>query len=500
MNEPADYKIVAIPLNREPIISYLSSIPNHPNGAPVRILNQRPTVASEIEWCEKMKDKPSVEHLIWRDRPENHLTESTTDRLIPVEYIQEDEGYLTRNLGGWSPVYFGLIAAESDAFKTDPLLKEAIVLADYGENIESFGTDKSLVKKRLETEFGTDKPALVCQSVVRLHDWRKAQQFARSAVDMMAYADNLYLELAQDGVLLQASEDEPAVPKPILLDELTGQMVRIEIARRRFVADGNDAAAKRISQWQNGLRKNHGLHLILKGEYVMGRQRRSTVLIAADLGMVVKQPGVEPFHEAKMGAITHNGNPENWPTLTQNGAIVTPGGRLKLVIEQGIIVKLSRVFGHPIKCISTLGFIIEPYISGPTLQEYLLEDPARLTQKLYDYVLLHQLVCEELGVENGDWHSANFIVLENQASPSIDGVPKMVHIDWGAARPLEKHEQTRTLRNARLNQVKNIAFSFHNETLAAEFESLHQQTVDSKERLNELLELAKTIASENDGS
>ena len=497
MNQPDQYSIVAIPLNREGIISFLSSIPKRPKGAKVRVLNQRPTVASEIEWVEKMKEEPSVENLMWRDRPDNHLAETTTDRLIPVEYLREDEGYLTRNLGGWSPVYFGLIGANPDDFKTDPMLKEAVVLTRYGNQIKWFGTNKSLVISRLETEFGTEDAESVCRAILRLHDWRKRQQFARSAVDMMAYADSLYLELSHEGALSKPSEDGPAVPQPLLLDELTGQMVRIELARRDFVVSGNMEASDKISAWQNNLRAKHGLHLILKGEYVMGRQRRSTVLIAADLGMVVKQPGVEPFHEADMGAVTHNDNPENWPVLTRNGEVVTPGGRLKLVIEQGIIVKLSRVFGHPIKCISALGFIIEPYISGPTLQEYLLEDPSRLTQKMYDYILLHQLVCEELGVENGDWHSANFIVLESETSPSIDVVPKMVHIDWGAARPLEKHEYTSEMRDARLNQVKNIGFSFHHEKLAAEFESLHQQTVVNQERLHELRVLARNISSEN---
>ena len=74
-------------------------------------------------------------------------------------------------------------------------------------------------------------------------------------------------------------------------------------------------------------------------------------------------------------------------------------------------------------------------------------------------------MCEALGVENGDWHSANLIVGES------DG--KLVHIDWGAARPLRDGELTESGRKARLDQVRNIAYSFHDESLAARTLHLH---------------------------
>ena len=104
----------------------------------------------------------------------------------------------------------------------------------------------------------------------------------------------------------------------------------------------------------------------------MGRQRRSTVLIAEELGIVAKQPGAEPFHEAHLNANTHKGTPENWPAITGNGEIVTSCGRMRLIIEQGLIIRLNHIFGHKIRCVSSLGFIIEPYVSGPTLKSICL--------------------------------------------------------------------------------------------------------------------------------
>jgi hypothetical protein len=169
---------------------------------------------------------------------------------------------------------------------------------------------------------------------------------------------------------------------------------------------------------------------------------------------------------------------------------------MSLTIEQGLVLRLNHVFGHNIKCISALGFIIEPYVSGPTLQEYLLDDPSRLTPDLYEYVVLHQLICEELGVENGDWHSANFIVIGSESSPFINGVPKMIHIDWGAARPLKEGEKTIEKQLGRMNQVLNIGFSFQDGHLASEVEKLHSNIVEDEERLIELRDLAAKIVNE----
>ena len=492
------HRIVAIPLNREPIISFLKNHSPVPRGVPIRVLGQRPSVGAETEWIERLTENPSVEQLLWRDQPATHLTETTTDRLIPIEYIKEDEEYLSRNLGGWSPVYFGLIEANESDWKSDTLLSQAKVLEDYGNDIKHFGPDPELVEYRLKKEFGTDSINEISNAITRLHDLRLKENFARSAVDMMNYGDKLFTELVSDGDLSHKNAKGPAIPKVLLIDELMGQHVRIELARREFVANGNLKAAADISHWQTEYKHRYGLTLILKGEYVMGRQRRSTVLIAEELGIVAKQPGAEPFHEAHLNANTYKGSPENWPAITGNGEIVTSCGRMRLIIEQGLIIRLNHIFGHKIQCISSLGFIIEPYVSGPTLQEYLLDDPTKLSTDLYSYILMHQLICEELGVENGDWHSANFIVLASEKSPIFNSVSKMVHIDWGAARPLENSELTDSLRRGRLNQVKNIAFSFHDEEMASRIQNVHEEITSDREKMEKLRKMAATIVNQND--
>jgi len=496
MTTSKEHKIVAIPLNREPVISYLKTPSPIPRGAAIRVLGQRPSEGAEIEWAERLGENPSVTELLWRDLPINYLTDTTTDRLIPVEYILNDEAYLTQNLGGWSPVYFGMIDADKTGWEVDPLLSEAKELTSYGEVIKSFSPDAKLVESRLKKEFGTPDIDTICRAVIRLQHWRVSRYYVRSAIDMMNYADLLYTELVSGGELSESDGDFPAIPDVLLIDELMGQLVRIELARRELVASTNMDAAKKISDWQRIHSDNHGLSLILKGEYVMGRQRRSTVMISEAMGIVAKQPGNEPFHEAELGATSHHGSPENWPVLTRKGEIVTPCGRIRLIIEQELIIRLNYIFGHNIKCISALGFILEPYISGPTLQEYLLEDPSRLTPELYSYILLHQLICEDLGVENGDWHSANFIVIAGETSPFMQGLPNMVHIDWGAARPLEHNELTENLKQNRLDQVENIAFSFHNESLASAVKEIHGTVTGNKKRMVNLRNLAATIVNQ----
>jgi hypothetical protein len=81
-------------------------------------------------------------------------------------------------------------------------------------------------------------------------------------------------------------------------------------------------------------------------------------------------------------------------------------------------------------------------------------------------------------VENGDWHAANFI---RRASDD-----EIVHIDWGAARPLRENELTENGRLARFNQVKNIAFSFHDDGLARRVLALHEALAGDGERLAQL--------------
>src|SRR6056297_693304 len=168
MTAPKEHKIVAIPLNRESVISYLKTPSAIPRGAEIRVLGQRPTEGAEIEWAERLRENPSVEELLWRDLPINYLTDTTTDRLIPVEYILNDEAYLTQNLGGWSPVYFGMIDADKTGWEVDPLLSEAKELTSYGEVIKSFSPDAKLVESRLKKEFGTPDIDTICRAVIRL--------------------------------------------------------------------------------------------------------------------------------------------------------------------------------------------------------------------------------------------------------------------------------------------------------------------------------------------
>jgi len=44
-----EYKIAAIPLNREATVSFLKNSSHIPRGAAIRVLGQRPSVASEID-------------------------------------------------------------------------------------------------------------------------------------------------------------------------------------------------------------------------------------------------------------------------------------------------------------------------------------------------------------------------------------------------------------------------------------------------------------------
>jgi hypothetical protein len=102
-----------------------------------------------------------------------------------------------------------------------------------------------------------------------------------------------------------------------------------------------------------------------------------------------------------------------------------------------------------------------------------------MTAELYDVFILHQQVCELMGVENGDWHSLNFVKRESEE----EGADSVVHVDWGAARPLRPREKTKKGGRTRLNQVANIAYSFHNEALAKRIQLLHRELLGDEERL-----------------
>ncbi|MCH8567963.1 MAG: hypothetical protein LAT67_06855 [Balneolales bacterium] len=499
MSTPKQFFIVNIPLNRPAVSSFLYDMAAGPRGRNIQIVHQRPTIQAEAEWVERLRIRPDIQSLIARDDPHRNLINTTTDRLIPLEFLKKDEEYLSRNLGGWSPVYFGVIRnMDNTPWKEDPLLAEAIVLQEKGKQIRFYGASSTLTGDRLEQEFGTADVHVVAGAIIKLHEFRKEKAFAGTTDCMLGYADWLYDMLLQAGDDLLVNVEACKMPRALLIDELMGQMVRIEDLRRNSFANNDEETVAEIKEWQSRHLQKSGLMLILKGEYIMGRHRRSIVLIAPELKFVAKQPGPEPFHEAELGSSSYEGKPENMPKLTRDGSLVTSGGRLSLILEEGILEKVCAAFNHPVQLISGLGYIIEPYVTGPTLQEYVLEKPGRMNDELYSYILLHQQVCECLDTENGDWHAANFIVQPENANPLAPGLPQIVHIDWGAARPLTAGELNETAVKQRVNQVQNIAFSFHNAKLAEEVKQLHDRIVADENTMATIRHKAETIAKSVD--
>lgn len=485
------FSVVAIPLNRPEIVDFLQESGPEPRGASVSCVAQRPLAQAEYLWVKRLAAHVhvTVEDLLAIDDPHTHLTQTWTDRLVPVEFLRES-GFLTRNLGGWTPIYFGVIEVAGTAaskWQEDPLLQHARQLAVYGSRIRAFGADPAQVASRLEEEV-EDSVDGVVNALERIQKlrlkhavWPPTTPHARSA-----YIDELYRQLVS-GKRFASATNSP-LPTPLMLDELLAQMVMLELARRGALARGNGHEGDIIGDAQRKWREDSGLTLILKGEYIVGRHRRSTVLLAPELDVVVKQPAPEPLHEIKLEADVFEGEPENWPYLKDDGALVTPRGRIRLTLEEGLVPRLNQVFGHEVRFSALLGFGIEPFVRGKTVQEMVLADPERLTPALYEEIVLHQQVCEALGVENGDWHSANFIVREQ------DGV--LVHIDWGAARPLHRGERTKDEREGRLNQVRNIAYSFHDEVLAGRTLRLHAQLVADRQRLSRLQQRAQAMVGE----
>lgn len=483
MNIDPTYTVVAIPLNRPDIVEFL--LPPQPRatpqGAPVSIVGQRPSLTAQAEWAASLhrRPRPTISDLLAIDNPHTHLHVITTDRLVPLQFLRE-AGFLTRNLGGWTAIYFGIIGT-TQPWPADPLLDEAQELADYGAAIRYFGADPAQVEERLEEELGMGAPA-VADAITRLYAHRPAlPDLTYTAV--ADYVELLYAQIAEETHF--GDDGTRPLPPPLLLDELMEWTVELELRRRRAAMRGKTAVVAEITAWQGAQREATGLTLILKGEYIVGRHRRSTVLIAPELGVVVKQPGPEPFHEIELAAQEWDGKTENWPALRQDKALVTPRGRIRQVLEEGLIPQLHDVLHHPMDFYTLLGITVEPFVVGPTTQELVLADPAALTPDLYDTYILHQQAAEALGVENGDWHAANFVARES------DG--QIVHIDWGAARPLRPDEMTPEGKQARLNQVQNIAFSFQDEDLAERTTQLHRELLADQTRLARLRRRARAL-------
>ncbi|MFZ0546403.1 MAG: hypothetical protein WAM60_13245 [Candidatus Promineifilaceae bacterium] len=490
------YATIVIPLNRDDIVQFLLPPSRKPKGAKIQIVGQRPSPNAESAWIEQIRQSadPTLEQFLTIDNPTNNLHKTVTDRLVPLEFLAKPE-FLTRNLGGWNPNYFGVarlpaslpprLAAKFPAqLAHDPLLRNLEVLRDYGRTIKYLGADPAQVATRLETELDCDWPTFV-SSLRYLHSLRPQPQSKRERIQARTtYIRRLFEETVSGSRLKTA--DHPPIPKILLYDELLSQMRLLELARRQYLFAGKSWHALTIQNWQESWRQETGTVMIVKGEYIAGRHRGSLVLIAPELGVVIKQPAPEPFHEIELSTKTVNGRSENWPYLTHDGSLVTPRGRIRLLLEEGFIPRLHQIFQHNMTFSTLMGYTQEAFVSGQTVQQAVLAGPEQMTADLYDTFILHQQTCEALGVENGDWHSANFVIKDS------DG--EIVHVDWGAARPLRPNERTPDGIKTRLNQVQNIAYSFHNETLARRIQKLHTDLLADKQRLEKIRQKAQDLA------
>lgn len=486
------FAVVAIPLSRPDVVDFLTPPQPEARGTAVQIVGQRPTARAEAAWVARLKQqpRPSVAALLAIDNPHTHLITTHTDRLVPVQFLLAEHNFLTRDLGGWVSNYFGTLGLGANT-PDDPLLNHAEVLQTYGDEIAYFGADEAQVAERLEAETGLPTAELTA-AICQLHQLRA--RFLGDAPDCaahMRYVERVYEEIRSHnffaGVTATGEIDrQAALPDVLLYDELMGQLVVIEQARRDAQARFDDVQAAHLADWQSRQLAEHGLELLLKGEYIVGRHRRSTILIAPELGVVVKQPAPEPFHEIELGARIALGRPENWPYLTHDGSLVTARGRVRLILEEDLVPRISAAFDYGMRFSSLLGLTIEQFVQGKTVQEVVLGDHTRLNATLYEEIVLHQQVCERLGIENGDWHAPNFVVRES------DG--EVVHVDWGAARPLRSDEFTPGAVRGRIDQVSNMAYSFKDEGLAARLLGLHRDLTGDEAQMMRLRGRAEQLA------
>jgi hypothetical protein len=485
------YAVVAIPLNRPDVRDFLSAVTERtePQGARVEIIGQRPTPEAVGAWCQTLDAIPPgvdtndvVQHLLAIDTPHAHLQRVATDRLIPVQFLT-DPGFLTRTMGGWAPIYFAVIGVDGPEAvgreSDDVLLRHAETLRIYGDRIDTHGADPEQVAEHLEKEMDAPVDEVV-RGIVRL-------QRLDEETDGAPEQQVPLLVAAIDGSqALQTSTGRP-VPTPILCDALLDRLVRFERTRRIADARGDADAVARHAFHQRTWAEDLNVQLILKGEYIAGRHRRSTICLAPSLGLVIKQPGPEPFHDIELSARSYDGNTENWPVLENNGAVVTSRGRVRIVLEENVVPPLHAAFEHGVSFSPLLGLIIEDHVPGPTLQSFIADDPRRLTADVYAQVLITQQVCEALGVNNPDWHSANFIV--------EDETDDLIHIDWGAARPLTADEQTPDGRRGRIEQVRNFAYSFQDDDIAERAGRLHDQITGNPDQMASIRDTARHLTN-----
>lgn len=463
--------LAAIPLRRPQVSRWLRDWHVPARGALVPIVEQRPTVAARTAWLRRVADAdadggPTTGALLSIDDPMRHVARHPTDRLVPRESL-DDDTYLERNLGGWSPLWFGCMGLEASP-PDDPLLDVLEVVVDYGDRIAASTAPRDVVEAQLDDEF-PDGRASLAHGARALLAWHDEPQDVAARVAQLARATR------GDGPLADR------VPRLLAFDELIEWLYRLELRRREAMADERDDVLADATRAQQHLADEVGVSIMLKGQYIMGRSRRSTIVLAEGLGVVIKQPACEPDHDIEIGARTFDGDEENWPTPDDGGHMVTPRARMAEVVAEQAVATLDRVFGRDVTFSTALGLSVEPWESGPTLADMARRDHAALTAERYDEVLVHQLTCEALGVENPDWHAANFIV-------SGDG---LVHVDWGAARPLEPHEQTEGGARRRLDHVVQLAYSFQDRALARRTEALHERATGDEEHVERLRRRAR---------
>lgn len=467
------FGLVAIPLSRPDVSNFLRDWRVPARGASVWAIEQRPPAAVRDAWLKGLAtvgDDPddAVACVLATDDAMAHVGGTRTDRLVPRHLLDDDERYLERNLGGWAPVWFDALAVDPDA-AGDPLLRACETLVDYGARIASARVDAAFVARRFDREL-TGGPAVLRRSARALARLRSG--------GTAAAVEALVTVLRADGPLA-------GVIDPMLAhDELIEQLYRLELARRSGAAEddvGGEGAARDL---QRRLDSELGVELMLKGEYIMGRHRRSTILLAEGLGEVVKQPGPEPEHAIDLAARSHDGADENWPRATGGGRMVTARADIAQVVGSAAVERLNAAFGREVRFSTAFGLSVEPFEQGPTLAALAVQRHDALTAERYDQILVHQLACEALGIDNPDWHAANFMVTGD----------RLVHVDWGAARPIDQDDRPAAAR-ARLDQVRELAWSFQDADLAERTVALHDRATGDADHLAWLRARAHDLVS-----
>lgn len=468
------FALVAVPLSRPDVSGFLRDWRVPARGAAIAVIEQRPPASVRDRWLAGLVDLPeepgaAVERVLATDDAMAHVGWTRTDRLVPRHFLDDDEQFLERNLGGWAPLWFDAVGLGDD-IPDDPVLRVRDELVDYGDRIASATVPVDLVAGRLGHELAGGTDAL-----------RRGGAALREARQATADADVLIADLVAavrgDGPL--GGELDPLLAH----DELVEQLYRIDLARRAAAAEDRVRHERALLDRRRRHADELGVELLLKGEYLLGRHRRSTILLAEGLDVVVKQPAPEPEHDIDLGARSHGGRDENWPRATGEGRMVTARADIAQVVGSTAVERLNTAFGREVRFSTALGLSVEPFEQGPTLAALAVDDPDQLTAGRYDQVLVHQLACEALGIDNPDWHAANFMV-------TGEG---LVHVDWGAARPIGEDARGPEDVRGRLDQVRELAWSFQDADLAERTVALHARATGDPGHLEDLRARARAL-------